>query len=220
MFVELIDVLRCTQPHEESWLVASVTATEGRHVLEGTLGCPVCRTEYPVRGGVADFTGASDLPTHEEPLAAPDELSPDDDMRLAALLDLSDPRGFLLLVGRWAARARALQSIVGNQLLLVNPPPGVAGGGGVSVLKVSERLPLPLAAWTARAAALDSGITLSADRLAAVVRPGGRVVGPVALPVPAGVREIARDAVAWVGERETSPRRTVSLESRRRMPRR
>ena len=55
MFVELVDALRCVRPHEDAWLVAATRRTEHRHILDGVLGCPVCRTEYPVRDGVADF---------------------------------------------------------------------------------------------------------------------------------------------------------------------
>ena len=59
MFIELVDALRCPQPHAESWLVVASTRTQARHILEGTLGCPVCRAEYPIVDGVVDFRGDS-----------------------------------------------------------------------------------------------------------------------------------------------------------------
>ena len=55
MFIELIDALRCVQPHEPTWLVASIERAEGRYIERGVLGCPICRAEYPVIDGVADF---------------------------------------------------------------------------------------------------------------------------------------------------------------------
>src|SRR3954462_15554710 len=55
MFVEIVDALRCPRAHEESWLVLAAQRTEDRHVLEGTLGCPVCHATYPIHGGIAEF---------------------------------------------------------------------------------------------------------------------------------------------------------------------
>ena len=52
MFVELVDLLRCPRPHEDTWLVAAAEAMSGRHIVRGTLGCPVCEAEYPIRDGV------------------------------------------------------------------------------------------------------------------------------------------------------------------------
>ena len=49
MFVEIIDLLRCPNAHAESWLVAAAARTVGRHIVEGTLGCPVCEAEMEMR---------------------------------------------------------------------------------------------------------------------------------------------------------------------------
>src|SRR5690242_21064587 len=89
MFIELVDALRCPVPHEESWLVASATRMEARHIVDGLLGCPVCHAEYPIRNGVADFRREPTLPLE----AAPDPFLRGDAttaMRLAAFLGLSD----------------------------------------------------------------------------------------------------------------------------------
>ena len=43
----------------------------------------------------------------------------------------------------------------------------------------------------------------------------GRLVGPVSTALPDGVREIARDDVVWVGEREAPPLPLVTLHVRR-----
>ena len=42
-----------TTPHEASWLVVSFARRDGRFIVEGTLGCPVCHRQYPIRDGVA-----------------------------------------------------------------------------------------------------------------------------------------------------------------------
>src|ERR1700738_4322089 len=107
MFIELVDALRCPTPHEESWRVASAARMEARHIVEGTLGCPVCRAAFPIHDGVVDFRrgSAGALP----PATAPD---PEQAMRLAALLDLSDSSGFAVLLGAWGAHAPLLRAEV------------------------------------------------------------------------------------------------------------
>ena len=60
MFIELVDALRCPRPHEESWLVLAASRLEARHVLEGTLGCPVCHAQYPIRDGIVDLRPGGD----------------------------------------------------------------------------------------------------------------------------------------------------------------
>jgi hypothetical protein len=211
VFVELIDVLRCTRPHEESWLVAVPTRMDGRHIAEGVLGCPVCQAEYPVRRGVVDFTGEVD-PSAGPPSASSADPEVTDAMRLAALLDLTDDKGWVLLTGRWTRLVDELQSIVENELLVVNPPAEREGGDGVSVIRVGNVL--PLASGLARAAAIDLSTGVDANAAAAVVRSGGRVMGPSELAVPAGVRELARDDAGWVGEREGNVSAPVLLRVR------
>ena len=57
MHIDIVDVLRCLTPHEDTWLVASIDSWSGRHILAGTLSCPVCHAVYTVSAGVADFSG-------------------------------------------------------------------------------------------------------------------------------------------------------------------
>ena len=212
MFIELVDALRCPVPHEESWLVASSTRMEARHIVDGVLGCPVCHAQYPVRNGVADFRreSALPLPTVPDPFLHGDATTA---MRLAAFLGLSDALGFAVLLDEWGAQASALRELVETPLLLVDPPPGREGEPGISVV-FSDGVP-PLAAGAARATAIGQA---SADRAAAAVRitrAGGRLLAPVSLPLPDGVREIARDDTLWVGEKEPDTSPLVTLHVRR-----
>lgn len=205
MFVELIESLRCPREHDESPLVVTASRTEARHVLEGMLGCPICRAEFPIREGEALFAAGAPAPT-----VPPD---PEMGMRLAAFLDLTDERGFAILCGAWGAHAEEVRVISNTPLLLVNPPKGV-DVSATGIVRVDDRL--PLASQSARAAALDEA---GADGLAAsavaAVRSRGRVVGPVALRLPDGVQELTRDALMWIGEKnaasEDPTRRLVKL---------
>jgi uncharacterized protein YbaR (Trm112 family) len=208
MFIELVDALRCPTPHEESWLVAAATRTAFRHIVDGTLGCPVCHAHYPIRRGVVDFRRA--------PLAAPVPDAPADDeqaTRLAALLDLSDRTGFALLLGAWSVHAPLLANLVETPLILVDPPEDVEGEPGISVIRCDGAL--PLAAGAARGTAVDAGTDARIASAVRATRVKGRLVGPAAIPLPAGVKALARDETMWVAEREAPASPLVTLHVRR-----
>jgi len=193
MFIELVEFLRCPRAHEESYLVASATSTVDRHIVNGLLGCPVCGAEFPIRDGVATFDPDVTAPAAAEP-------SMDEAMRIAAFLELTDARGFALLCGTWGAHAGPLGELVRTPVVLVNAPPAPAAG----VIQVARRL--PFASGTARAAAVHATQPPElVHAILAVVRGGGRLMGTADTPVPEGVREIARDARAWVGEKIAAP---------------
>ena len=217
MFIELVDALRCPHPHEESWLVLAAERIEARHIGEGALGCPVCRAEYPIRDGIADFTPGTSVDDAERAQPSRDAAEAIADVGagdLAALLDLGDALGFVVLVGAWGRRARSLLDlVVVPPLLVVDPPDGVSIVPGMSGVRSGPSL--PLAAGAARAVAVDG---MNAERLASAVRAtrtGGRIVAPAAAAVPDGVRELARSDAVWVGEREAPPSALVRLHVRR-----
>lgn len=208
MFIELVDALRCPASHEESWLVASTARMAFRHIVDGTLGCPVCNAQFPVRKGVVDFRRAPHAPL-------PADVPPDEEKatRLAAFLELTDPAGFAVLVGWWGVQAPLLRALVETPLVVVDPPDGMEGEPGISVIRCDGVL--PLAADAARGVAIDGG---SAVRLASAVRATrqkGRIVAPADVPLPAGVTELARDESVWVAERDAATSPLVRLHVRR-----
>jgi uncharacterized protein YbaR (Trm112 family) len=208
MFIELVDALRCPVPHEESWLVASADRMEARHIVDGTLGCPVCKAEYPIRHGVVDFRRAA-----PRPLAPPSSPDPEQATRLAAFLDLADATGFAVLVGARGAHAPLIRGQVDTPLLLVDPPGNVQGEPGISVLRCDGEL--PLAAGAARGIAIDDASGECVASAVRATRVAGRVVAPASIPLPEGVRELARDDSDWVGEREPVPSPVITLHVRR-----
>jgi uncharacterized protein YbaR (Trm112 family) len=210
MFVEIVDALRCPRPHAESWLVLAARRTEDRHVLEGSLGCPVCRAEYPIHDGIADF---SDSIAHDHPSTATARpLSPAD--HLAAMLNLGDALGFVVLIGAWGTRADGLRELLdAPPLLLVDPPDGIAMGHGFSGIRAGTTL--PLASGAARAVATDRTDPARVADAARVTRVGGRLVALAESRAPEGVRELARDETVWVGERLPQPSAPVTLHVRR-----
>lgn len=196
MHIELVEVLRCPRPHEDAWLVAQMRELRDREIVHGTLGCPVCFAEYPVVDGVARLR-----PDDPPPVPA---MHLDEAMRVAALLDLSEPGSYALLAGAWGALAPTVAAVTDVRVLALNAP-GIAGGTGAWGLWAPDGS-LPLARGTARGIALDDRHAGLAPIAVRALRAGGRLVAPVATPVPADVRELARDATWWVAARESAPR--------------
>ena len=212
MFVEIVDALRCLRPHESTWLVLAAGRMDGRHVMDGTLGCHLCGTRYPIVDGVADFRDAD--ADHAAPAVpaspAPAAAAPDDVLRAAALLNHAEGAGFTVLAGPWVHTAPMLARLAPVPVVVVDPPPGLAMGHGVSGVRVAGRL--PFADGAARGVALGAhtpaAMLLDAVR---VLRSGGRLVAPAGMPVPPGITELARDAESWVGEGQAAPSRPVTL---------
>src|SRR6476646_1833002 len=126
MHAELVDTLRCLSVHEESWLVAAADETDGRHIMHGLLGCPVCHARYPIAHGVADFSGGGRAPMALDGDATAS--GNDAATKLAAMLDLTDPSGYVILVGGWARLGAALREVVPVAVLAVNPHPDAVIG--------------------------------------------------------------------------------------------
>ena len=195
MFIPLVDGLRCTRPHEETWLVASIDRAEDRDILEGTLGCPSCLAEYPIHDGIVSF---------EPSVARPEFLQPseNDVLRLAAALDLVDPRMTAVLHGSWGSCAPLIRGVSPVPLLLVNPPEGIASGDGISIVLSSVA---PIAAAAVNGVAVDARVTdAMIGSLVRSLRGGGRMVGPIALTLPESLVEIARDDELWVARLDTA----------------
>lgn len=201
MFIDLLDALRCPADHDETWLVARIDKMAGRYIAEGSLGCPVCRREYAIREYVAYFSESFAASAPAEPVVgtADDRLT-----RVAALLDLGAPGGFVGLAGSVSEDAVALALTFDVQAVIMNPPFAVKRGEGCSVLRCGDRA--PLAAGSLRALAYDKHVAADealVTSLVRAVRSGGRVLAPVSVPRPDGVRELARDEEEWVGVAET-----------------
>lgn len=181
------------RPHEDSWLVARADALIERHIAAGELGCPICFARYAVRDGVVDF---SDGASHVRDQASPSAEMP---VRAAALLGLTEPGGVVVLTGEWSGAANEILDMTENvQILALDYSRGLRSGGALSLALIADVL--PLAAASARGIALDAAHA-TPSLLAGAARalaPEGRLIAPAHAPVPASLRELARDGQHWV----------------------
>jgi uncharacterized protein YbaR (Trm112 family) len=209
MFIPLVDILRCVRrpPHDDTWLVASIDRAEERDIIEGFLGCPICSAEYPIHEGMVNF----DPDVVRPPFRAASE---DEAIRLAAALDLVDPRMTAVLFGSWGSSAPLVRGLSPAQLLLVNPPAGITTGDAVSIV-LSNLAPLATASVSG-VAIDDNASPAMVASLAASLRSGGRMIGPISVAIPGDLMEIARDDEVWVARLETAATTSAPILPKRR----
>jgi hypothetical protein len=213
VIVDLADALRCIRPHEPAALITSVDRLSGRQIITGSLGCPVCDARYPVIEGAAVFDGAWLVRCRAVPaVPSADEAGV---IRVGALLDLTEPAGWVLLEGAASAAGAALHALLDTAVVMLNPPGPVPAGAELSVIYAPVA---PFSPGLLRGAALSQGVDPAlADSVVGALRAGGRIMGTIAVAVPAGVAELARDAHGWVGTRRAEPTTVpVSLSRARR----
>ncbi|MDQ3083041.1 MAG: hypothetical protein M3R07_12615 [Gemmatimonadota bacterium] len=193
MFIELIDLLRCPREHEDSWLVAAFTKMDGRFVIEGKLGCPVCSASYPVVDGVARFAPARG---YSGVTIAADETEP---LRIAAMLNLTRPGSVVVLEGSSAIYASAIVGLTEARVLALN----AAGTTVTEAERVAEVIAgnrIPVAARSVDGIVIESGTQETIEDALRVLVPGGRIVAPADADLGNMFREIARDDRNVVGE--------------------
>lgn len=207
MLRDLLDSLRCPRPHDESWLVAMVHRADGPYLIEADLACPVCGAEFAVIDGEARFD-ATRPPSRDETLDAG---------RTAALLAVAEGVLPVLLAGSYAGAGAGLADLVPITQLWLNPPAGISAPAAPHSTILAEGR-VPLGVETVAAAAVDAAHATPAmlESIVRAVRMGGRVLAPAAVPLPAGLKEIARDEREWVAEVTT--RASGLVELRRRAP--
>jgi len=192
MFIELTDHLRCPADHDERFLVLLPDRVEGRSVIEGQLGCPVCGRTFELSDGVLD-TGDMGEPGASTRSALDAEA-------LTALVGLSGPGGYLTLVGSVADLWKEIAALnPGVALVAVNSGPELADAPGISVLRSGR---IPLKSRSMRGVVLGQpfgGSPHWVAEAARVVLPGLRVVGEGADPPPELIDLLASTEGVWVG---------------------
>jgi len=194
MFIELTDHLRCVADHDESFLVLIPHRMEGRRVLHGTLGCPVCQAEYPIEGGIADLgpppAGAAWTPGRLDAAA------------LLTFLGLEGPGGFVGLLGDAARAAKDFAAALpGVHLIAINPVEPMAPSPGVSVVRARR---MPLKARSLRGVVVGGAAGADAAWQAEAIRavlPGLRATGGGPVPVMDGFELLGAAEGWWVGVR-------------------
>lgn len=181
MFIELTDHLRCTEPHDEAFLVLLPEALDGRRVVSGVLGCPVCNREVRIEDSVVVFGEAP-------PATGPTALTAD---AVVALLGLDGPGGYIGLLGAAGALADDLTGLMpGIRWVLVNPPGAGPGSAWSSILR-ADRLPIKQRSLRGIVVPSDHGDPAWVDAALGAVLPGNRAVVEAPVPERVGAQVMA-----------------------------
>ena len=211
MHIELTEMLRCPEPHREDTMVLATGEMVGRMVRSGLVGCSVCRKEFLITNGIVDFTGSGEQgPKGYEagsgtlnrstaplsPLPAPSDLQ--------ALLELSGPGGFVVLLGDAARHAVGLAgSMAGVHFIGINAPPEVEELPVLSLLRAGGVIPLRQS--IARGVVVGADLSTSPWLVEAhrILLRGRRFVALHDMPeLPIGLEKLAAAKGLWVGEKK------------------
>lgn len=196
----MIDLLRCINAHEDSWLVASFKEVTNRMVIEGTLGCPICSAEYQIKNGVVDFTGGERSTEGGDERAAATHRREELATRAGAYLDATQPGATIVLGGLWAYAAHELAEMADVRVIAMNAPTKVKESERVGLILIDRAI--PLAANSAHGVALDAWFKrATVGDAMRITRPVGRVVGPTLHAPPEGSVVLAHDEQYWIAEK-------------------
>jgi len=206
--IELTEMLRCPEPHREEMLVLSTGEVKDRMVRSGLMGCPVCHKEYPIVRGIVNFRRSQERLLKESSgprpaYAPPSPLPSADAAKLQALLELSGPGGYVVLVGAAVRQAPRLSSFMdGIHFVGINPPPDLEEQPTLSLVYASEKVPLRTS--VARGVVVGADLATSAWLVEAhrVLLRGRRFVVENEEPeLPIGLLKLAAEHGLWVGEK-------------------
>jgi len=197
MYIELIDLLRCPREHDDTWLVAAFTKMDGRFIVTGKLGCPVCNSTFAIEKGRADLRLPDARDQGEHAAKSLTGHDPDSAVRLAAMLGLTRPGSLAVLSGAESSLARAVSELTDCRVIVLDPSDAIPDSERIAGIFAGRRIPLA-AASVDGIVTTDSGAGLS-DAVR-VLKPGGRLVTSIQFALPPNCRELARDESYIVAE--------------------
>jgi uncharacterized protein YbaR (Trm112 family) len=202
MHIELTEMLRCPEAHREEMLVLSTGEVSGRMVRSGLLGCPVCHKEYPIARGIVNFRRSKER-VLKDTYVPPSPLPSADASNLQALLELSGPGGYVVLLGAAVRQAPRLSGLMeGLHFVGVNAPAEMEEQPALSLLYANEKV--PLRSSVARGVVVGADLATSPWLVEAhrVLLRGRRFVVENEEPeLPIGLVKLAAEHGLWVGEK-------------------
>ena len=197
MFLELTEILRCPQEHEESYLICAPVTMDGRDVVRGGLFCPVCRREYAIIDRVAWFAPPGPALPGDGAASA---LTPD---AVLTFLDLQGHGGVVLTLGGAGRLAPGLARLLPGVAMAAVNAPGTTADGVVSV--IHSPAGFPVRQRTVRAAIVGPGLDADwLERAAGAVLHGLRIIVEDEAARPPGFALLARGAGVFVGEKRSA----------------
>ncbi len=196
MLIELAGHLKCGNDHPEEPLVVATGAMKERAIVFGTIGCPVCKAEYTIVNRIARFGSPAEPPTPSpEPSA--------DGEAVQALLGLTSPGGYVVLLGSAGTLAAGLTGGMDNvHFVAVNPPEQLEPMSYMSLLRGEKYIPLRSAMARGVVVGAEHAAAPWLDEAARVLLKGQRLVVLREGVEPAGLTKMMAAAGLWAGEKK------------------
>ena len=141
MHILLTDILTCPRCGPEFGLILLADRLEGREVVEGSLGCANCRSQYRIEDRLVDLRVGEGLamgPPPAEPARDAAELA----MRYAALLGVAEGPATILLAGVAPEVIAEIRALLEGVQVIAAAMDGAAALAGSGWLLIGERLPI------------------------------------------------------------------------------
>lgn len=209
MYIELIDLLRCPNPHEDSWLVAAFHKMDARFIIDGKLGCPVCSASYPIDAGIANLRAPGPHQDNEMIDSNGSVGAEDDPMRAAAMLGLERAGSVAVLFAMSADICNAVAELANARVISLNPVVApTEEKENVATVLCGSRLPLAPGSVDGMMIGGACGSAGIGEALR-VLKPGGRLVVRAGTILSGGLRQLAQDEHYVVAE-STGPLLSLS----------
>ncbi len=168
-------------------------------IVRGVIGCPICRREYPIELGVANFGGSPSPPGGEGDQGVRPALPPD---AVWALLGLTNPGGFVVLVGSAARLAAPLAERMGGvHFVGINAPEDVEMSPALTLLRHPARIPLRQSVARGVVVGAESAREPWNSEGVRVLLKGLRLVAAADGISTPGVQQLAVGNGLWVGQK-------------------
>ena len=192
MFIELAEHLACPALHTERiHCILVPDEIVDRMVMRGTVACPSCRAEYAIADGVVRFGDPSDQDT---PGSVPTASV------VQALLDVSGPGGYVVLLGSAAGAAEELATLqAGVHMVTINA--SEVEGSGASRLCAETMIPVRNAMARGVIVGAEYATTAWLLEAARVLLRGRRLVVLDEVSMPVGVGTLAIGDGMTVGDK-------------------
>ena len=178
MHLFLTDRLACPRCGPDFGLILLADQVQDQRVMEGVLGCPNCREQYPVVDGFGDLrVSPRSLLEAPGPGADDDSADSEDALRLAAALGVTSGPGTVLVLGPATRHSEALAALIGGIEVVAIDQGGIVHGESEGVSRMVASTGIPFFSGSFRGV-LVSGELCERDleEAARVVAAPGRVV--------------------------------------------
>lgn len=177
MHVLVADKLTCSRCGPKFGLVLRADETRERYVIQGVLGCPNCRDQYPILDGFGDLRAPPRGELTEGLTGEPLTKDPKESEYLLPLLGITSGPGIVLLIGAPSALGMGLAGLLDDIHIVGMDQDLVQWPAESSLNRIVSKPGIPFFSQTLRGVVIDGRLGQHwFDEAARVIAPMCRVI--------------------------------------------